>query len=128
MSEHDEQVGLFQFLETIRAQHEDLQLLYAIPNGGHMSKAQAGKLKAEGVKSGVWDLHLPVGSHDKKKLYIGLWIEMKFGKNKLTPNQKTWQGHMEHHGHKCVVCYTWIDAVQAISEYLNLNIKIRSMF
>ena len=34
----------------------DLDLLHAIPNGGHRNKATAGRLKAEGVKRGVPDI------------------------------------------------------------------------
>jgi hypothetical protein len=46
---------------------------HAIPNGGKRGKAQAGKLKAEGVKTGVPDVFvaLPVGR------FHGLYIEMK---------------------------------------------------
>lgn len=46
---------------------------HAIPNGGARGKAQAGKLRAEGVKAGVSDLFvaLPVGR------FHGLYIEMK---------------------------------------------------
>jgi len=138
MSEHDEQVALFQFLKTIEMKHYAIKSIYAIPNGGLRSKAVAGKLKAEGVKSGVLDLHLPAVSYvveiEGKILslspepdnvqYIGLWVEMKFGKNKLTDNQVIWRKNLEGLGHKVVVCYNWRDAANAIMEYLCIPGKV----
>lgn len=88
--------------------------LFAIPNGGARSKATAGKLKAEGVKAGVWDLQLalPVGR------VPGLWVEMKAGKNTLSPEQREWRDRMQRVGFKCVVCWSWGAAKDAITEYL----------
>ena len=59
------------------------QALIAIPNGGKRNPREAGRLKAQGVKAGVSDLLLPFSSQGAH----GLWIEMKAGRNKLTPNQ-----------------------------------------
>lgn len=88
--------------------------LYAVPNGGARSKATAGRLKAEGVKAGVWDLKLevPIGRSP------GLWIEMKAGKNSLTDGQKAWKLRMERLGYRCAVCWSWEAARDAIGEYL----------
>ena len=61
------------------SQHPDkdsrllLRWLHAIPNGGARGRAQASRLKAEGVKSGVADLMLPVA----RRGYHGFYIEMK---------------------------------------------------
>lgn len=75
--EHNEQVVLF---NRIAAQGMNdsryafpAKRTFAIPNGGARSKGEAGKLKAEGVKSGVSDIFCayPVeGRH-------GLFLEMK---------------------------------------------------
>lgn len=91
-----------------------IDFLYAIPNGGARSKATAGKLKAEGVKAGVHDLHfpLPVGRHP------GLWLEMKFGKNTLSPEQKAWRDRMQRVGFKTAVCWSFDEARQAIEDYM----------
>ena len=48
-------------------------LIYAIPNGGQRNVIVASKLKAEGVLSGVPDLHIPIA----KKGFHGLYIELK---------------------------------------------------
>ena len=60
MSEHLHQKALFEWADRMEGAWPELRLMYAIPNGGLRTKAQAGKLKAEGVKPGVPDIHLPV--------------------------------------------------------------------
>jgi len=72
--EHDEQVTVISWADSNVSKYPQLRWLHAIPNGGHRSKAQAGKLKAEGVKSGVADLCLPVA----RRGYNALYIEMKY--------------------------------------------------
>ena len=71
-------------------------------------------MKAEGLKSGVWDIHLPypVGKHH------GLWIEMKAGKNKLTENQLQFQSNLENY-YSFAVCYTWLSARDVIVAYVS---------
>lgn len=88
--------------------------LFAVPNGGARSKATAGKLKAEGVKAGVWDLQLaiPMGR------VPGLWIEMKAGKNELSPAQVAWGERMQRMGYKRAVCWDWEEARDKILAYL----------
>lgn len=70
-TEAQEQITLFSWA-AVQAIPE-LALLYHIPNGGSRHKAEAARLRAEGVRSGVPDLCLPVprgGCH-------GLYIELK---------------------------------------------------
>jgi hypothetical protein len=71
--EHREQVRLFRRCESERAQHPELDDLYAIPNGGKRDKITAARLKAEGVKAGTPDLHLP----HARSGYHSLYVEMK---------------------------------------------------
>ena len=47
MSEHDEQVALFEWAAMNRSRIPELKLMFAIPNGGHRHKAVAGKMKAD---------------------------------------------------------------------------------
>ena len=78
----------------------------------------AGKLKAEGVKSGVWDCFLatPRGG------LAGCWIEMKTGRNGLTTDQKVWAHLMRAAGYRCEdVCYDWTAAARAICGYLGVS-------
>jgi len=114
--EHTEQCALFRWAEYQSHSYAmpELALMFAIPNGGLRSKATAAKLKAEGVKAGVPDLCLPVARGE----YHGLWIELKAGRNKPTPAQGAWHGHLSAQGYRVAVCYSWEAARDVIEEYL----------
>ena len=112
--EHDEQVALFQWADYQFKTLPELALMYAIPNGGKRHKTVAFKLKKEGVKSGVLDIHLPVARGE----FIGLWIEMKFGKNVLSKVQKAWVDALRLEGHRVEICYSSIEAIEVIKDYL----------
>ena len=116
MSEHQEQVALFQAL----ALHPECEWVFAIPNGGYRSKATAVNLRAEGVKRGVWDIFVPY----PRGKYHGMYIELKYGKNKLTPEQETFRPHCEAQGYKTYVAYSWFEAYTAIMDYLGLEPKV----
>jgi VRR-NUC domain len=77
--EHELQKAYFQWARL----HPEARRAYAIPNGGQRNAVVAAKLKAEGVRKGVLDVHLPLargGAH-------GLYIEHKAGKNRLSEEQ-----------------------------------------
>jgi len=114
--EHRNQVWLFQWVAANLRKYPDLECLYAIPNGGQRNKAVAAKLKAEGVKSGVSDLHLPVARGG----FCGLWIELKIEPNKPTKAQIQWLESMRAQGHDVDACYGWNESRQRIEDYLKL--------
>lgn len=116
--EHQEQAALFQWAALMEPRLPELRLLFAIPNGGDRHPAVAAKLKAEGVKAGVWDVLLPVAQHG----YIGLWIEMKAGTNNLTNEQAAWGRAMTEQGYLCSTCYSWTAAARRIVTYLGGDI------
>ena len=113
-AEHHEQCAVVDYCTALSGRTPELALLYAIPNGGQRHIATARKLKAEGVRPGVPDLHLPIPRGE----YAGLWIEMKAGKNKPTSNQVWWHERLQAHGHKVVVAYGAGQAIEAIEQYL----------
>lgn len=113
-SEHQEQVSLMQWSELYSNQYPDLRLLYAIANGGKRNINVARKLKAEGVKSGVPDLHLPVAVGR----YHGLYIELKIGNNKPTENQERWLSDLNKQGHFAICCWGWENARDVLLKYL----------
>ena len=117
MSEHTEQAAFFAWCSANVWRHPELEYFYAIPNGGKRNIGTAMKLKAEGVKAGVLDTHLPV----KRGAFIGLWIEFKYGKKKMTPAQKRWSAWLRKQGHYVDVCYTWKRAAEVTLEYLALD-------
>lgn len=101
----------------------DLKWLHAVPNGGGRSKAQAGKLKAEGVTPGVWDLSLPV----RRGPYDGLIIELKRPglrghKNRgLTDDQVAYGEHQRANGRLTVIHDDAAEAITTIKHYLALG-------
>lgn len=113
MTEHDHQVKVLQFCHR----HEDqrLQMIFAIPNGGHRSKPVAAKLKAEGVKPGVPDLFLPIAAHG----FHGLWIELKAEGGRLSKEQAAWIDNLNQQGYMAVLCTGHEAATQTIESYIN---------
>ena len=120
MSEHDEQVALFQFLVVHESRHPELKMVFAIPNGGHRHIATARKMKAEGVRPGVLDICVPC----PRGGFTGLWVEMKFGKNKLSPQQEEWREMMLREGWQVVVCYDWAAAAKNVFAYFGINWRL----
>jgi len=109
--EHQEQKALIEWCEY---KGYPFNLIFAIPNGGQRHKAVAAKLKAEGVKSGIPDLFLPVAAWEKH----GLFIEMKSEKGKVTKNQKIWLSKLSKEEYSTVVCFGFEDAKIEIEDYL----------
>lgn len=64
--------------------HPVARRAYAIPNGGKRGRTEASRLKGEGVRSGVLDVHLPV----PRGGCAGLWIEFKSASGALSPEQR----------------------------------------
>jgi predicted RecB family endonuclease len=93
-----------------------LKWIHAIPNGGHRHVAVAKRMKREGVKAGVLDICIPVPVDE----WAGCYVEMKFGKNTLTDNQKAFIEAIKG-THKVCVCYSWVDAARAIGDYLGIE-------
>jgi hypothetical protein len=146
-TEHGHQVALFawaaafcnmpQPLEKYKAIQPALRLMFAIPNGGLRHKAEANKLKAEGVKSGVPDIFLPVAVRSKNSLghydegyWHGLFIEMKKpsekpkdGRSKggVSINQIEWHINLRTQNYLVFVCYSWQEARDVILQYLGVS-------
>lgn len=127
---------------------DKLRWLHAIPNGGERHGAVAGKMKAEGVKSGIYDLFLPVPRVTDRlytfqtlfagaygvlhgnftyEAYHGLYIEMKAPSrcnNKdggLNDNQIKFKEFIGVQGYGHCICYTWKEAYDAVMKYLGVE-------
>lgn len=114
MSESTEQQALFEWAEFAAKKTPELKLMYAVPNGGKRPSSTAARLKKEGVKPGVPDICLPV----PRGRYHGLYIEMKFGRNTPSAEQKEWLHRLQEQGYKVDVCFGWGEAVKVIVDYL----------
>lgn len=109
-----EQINLMKWTEYMSGRYPEIRLLFHVPNGGSRNRIEAANLKKQGVKAGVPDLFLPVarGGH------FGLFIEMKFGKNRTTAQQKEWIKELRDQGYRCEVCYGWEAASEVLTDYL----------
>ncbi|MDO5397449.1 MAG: VRR-NUC domain-containing protein [bacterium] len=111
-----EQSTLIDWSLRCRGKYPELGLLFHIPNGGSRNRAEAVHLKRQGVKAGVPDLFLPTA----RGKYHGLFIEMKYGKNKPTNAQREWMAALNEQGYLAVVCYGFDDARDTIERYLGI--------
>lgn len=112
--EHAEQVALMDWARLQAKALPELDLLFAVPNGGKRHPATAAKMKAEGQKAGVPDLILPV----QRAGFAGLFVELKAGKNTASAEQKSWLDRLIQQGYCCYIAYGWIAARRLIAEYL----------
>ena len=88
-----------------------------IPNEGKRSPRQGKELKEMGLRRGVPDLFL----FRACGRFHGLWIEMKWGKNKLTREQEECLYRLSSEGYAVKVCYTATEAIKAIERYISLG-------
>jgi hypothetical protein len=124
--EHQEQAAFFNVLRMHEKDLPALKWVHAIPNGGNRDKRTAGRLWAEGVKAGVADIFVPIpvkGADDRWT--FGMYIEFKAGKNKLTREQREFLGFAESQRYRFVVAYSWREALDALTEYLDFKFRIR---
>lgn len=115
--EETEQINLFRWAAFAENKYPELKLMYHVPNEGKRSAATGSRLKQAGLKPGVPDIALPVARGG----YIGLYIELKYGRNKATENQKNWLRNLESQNHLTAVCYGWEQAKDLIEAYMKLE-------
>jgi len=131
-TEHGHQAAIFQWIviEGKPNVSDLLGLLFAIPNGGDRKQSVAASLKAEGVKSGVPDLCLPVARHRGggdagAQPYHGLWIELKRpgleGRvhGGRSDKQVQWHKDLLDQGYAVVTAYGWQAACWCLKLYLD---------
>lgn len=111
-SETTEQIALFNWAKRTESILPELALMYHVPNEG--KRSNGGILKAAGLKSGVPDICLPVANNG----FHGLYIELKFGKNKATKAQEEYMAMLNAQGYKTAVCYGAEEAREEILAYL----------
>jgi ribosome modulation factor len=117
LDEHRHQTILFRWAEALCGARPELDLMYAVPNGGKRDPVTAAKLQQEGVKAGVPDICLPV----PRKGYAALYIEMKTPTGRVRADQQIWMDRLEAQGNRALVCFGWREAVEVISQYLEIE-------
>lgn len=118
-AEHYEQCSLLTWSRTLEHKYPALKRLYANVNAGTASARHGAWLKAEGRKAGVSDLFLACPARGKH----GLYIELKAGKGKATPEQMEWITESNRLGYEAYVAVGWIRAAQIIGAYLDMAEK-----
>lgn len=141
-TEDTEQMCLFRWADAQSGKYPELSLMYHIPNGGKRGKAEAGRFRALGVKSGVPDIFLPRGFHAldfvgprqfnidgtqyavTETIYNGLYIELKrLRGGTVSATQKQWIARLRDAGYAVEVCKGWEAAAAVITDYLEGRYK-----
>ena len=114
-TEAEEQIALFEWARLQTGRFPELALLYHVPNGGSRNKIEAARLRAQGVKSGVPDLCLPVArgaSH-------GLYIELKRQRGgRISEEQVRWINGLLKQGYAAAIGRGGQEAASVITDYL----------
>lgn len=124
-NEHLEAVAFNQWAKLSEKKYPALNMLFAIPNGGKLpyTKIARGKifspqrllLVQEGLKKGIPDYFLAWPSNG----YHGLFIELKYGKNKCSLEQLDWIDKLRVADYMVEVCYGFEKARDMVIDYLN---------
>lgn len=104
------------FLDWLSLQHPTIRpYVFHIPNERKAKKITGYILKLMGVMPGVSDLFLAIPTQK----YHGLFIEMKAKNGRLTESQKEFMAKMIGKGYHAQVCYSWEEAMNLTTAYLN---------
>ncbi|RMH12435.1 MAG: VRR-NUC domain-containing protein, partial [Gammaproteobacteria bacterium] len=90
-------------------------LFFHPPNGGWRSKIEAAIFKGLGVRPGVPDLIVL----EQNETHAGLFVELKWGKNRMTQAQIWWQEELVKRGYRHECIYSFDDFRKLIDEYLS---------
>lgn len=115
-AEHAEAVRFFRVVSLHEAAHPDLQLLYAVPNGGLRNKVVAAKMRAEGQRPGVPDYCWPRRSACGS--FAGLYIELKRQKGgRLADEQRKFLDGVRAQGYRAERADGWEQAWRLVCEH-----------
>lgn len=117
-SEHDIQAAFFRWVRIAEKQNPVLRLMFAVPNAGKRGYKTAAMMLAEGLRSGVPDMLLPVARGG----FTGLAIEFKKPGGKLSDNQKEFIEMMVKENWLVVVMTDTEAAIRTVKDYLSIQI------
>lgn len=120
--EHDIQAAAIKILSA----DPRSRWMFAIPNGGRRDAITGARLKAEGVRPGVWDLEYPVMITQSEDNFVfgicnGLRIEVKTKKGKLTKEQAEFGIFSDDNGWALSICRSAQEIVDAFLAYREGN-------
>ena len=114
-TEDASQVAFFCWCASNTSRFPLLKTIFHVPNGALRDKITASRLKAAGVRAGVWDVCLPVS--DASWRYKALWVEFKKAPNKLTKEQIEFQQMLKDQWYDWFVAYSWEEAARKVCSY-----------
>ena len=97
-----------------KAKVPELNMLIKIPNEGKRTKWFGKKLKDEGMRSGIPDYFLAVGTEKGQ----GLWLEFKSKRGKLSKNQLFWINELMVYGYDVAIPESLDQAIKFTLTYL----------
>lgn len=112
------QRACIEWADAHRSVYPDLEYLFHPANGGGRTAAEAGVLKATGVRSGVSDLLLPFIS-PANGLH-GLALELKSPTGKLSDSQQRWLTRFAHDGYLSAVIRNINDFIKCVKAWYGL--------
>jgi hypothetical protein len=121
MTERQDQEALFTWIEYNRERLPGIERAFAVPNGAWLAgdattRARiANSMKRQGMRPGVPDILIPIARGG----YHGLFVELKHGGNKPSPEQLAYIQFLEDQHYFVVVCYGWEAAVNVIEVYMS---------
>lgn len=104
-----------QWANTHLERYPDLAYLFHPANGGFRTPAEAGILKAMGVRTGVPDLLLPLASPDGR--FQGMALELKSPAGRLTEAQKRWLDRLAQSGYLTAVVRSLDDFIACVQAW-----------
>lgn len=122
LSESSLQQALITWAKTKIKDYPELLWMHAIPNGSKRDSREAMRLKSEGVKAGILDLHLPVARGG----FHGAMLELKVpgGKCKTpSPEQCEYILFLREQGYATIVSNSFEELKQFIVDYLEGRIQ-----
>lgn len=115
MSLQPEQIAHINVVNWFNYNYPDLtDDLHHFANERKCSIQQGKTLKRMGVKKGVADFFLAIPLSG----YAGFWLELKIGKNKVTPEQEEFLKRKTERGYLCSACWGSEAAQELIYTYL----------
>lgn len=116
--EHKIQAKFIGIIRSYFEQYPLLELIYAVPNGGYRSMSEAIKIKAEGGKSGVPDVVLPIPNG----IYASLYLEFKTEKGVVSSNQKNYIKLLKDAKNSVKVVRSAESALKAVEEHTGYSL------
>lgn len=115
--EHEIQATFIRWVRLAEKTDWRLKLLFAVPNAGRRTRAEAAWMIAEGLRAGVPDIMFPFPAG----AFSGLAIEFKRPGGKASDEQTGYMDLLVDAGWFVVICTDTDAAIRTVQDYLKLQ-------